>query len=406
MNYQSLINQAESFVKKYMHEHANPDLLYHTPLHIQNLVSVTNKIAKHCSLNDKEFFIVISAAWFLHSGYYKNILHPEEASIKMVEEFFKNSGVEEETIHSIKKCILAAKNRQTPGTILEEIICDGDSCYLGTEDFSRYNRLRRKEFELLNNINIDKNDWRKSTIQLFEDHQYYTAYCKEHLNKNKMENLHRLKKKDPLLTSSTNPVSNLEGQIEAIEKSIKNKKGEMNSPKRTIETMFRITSANSQRLSNQADTKAHILISVNAIIISVLLTVIVRKMNEYSGFTIPVIILLLVNLATIIFSILATKPGIPKGTFTDADLKQNKVNLLFFGNFFKMNFDDYCKSMLQVMGDKQFLYLNLLRNLHEHAVVLGRKYRMLKIAYNVFMYGLVLSVIAFIIATGYFSDKI
>jgi hypothetical protein len=190
------------------------------------------------------------------------------------------------------------------------------------------------------------------------------------------------------------------------EKIDKNKKSEINSPERTIETMFRITSTNSQRLSTQADTKAHILISVNAIVISVLLSVVIRRMDEYTYFTIPVIILLIVNLVTIIFSILATRPNIPKGIFSENDLKQNKVNLLFFGNFFKMNFDDYCKSMLQVMGDRQFLYLNLLRNLHEQAVVLGRKYRMLKKAYNFFMFGLIIAVIAFLIASGYSSGKI
>ena len=405
MNYELLIKQAEDFVRKYIHENDNPALLYHNLQHVRNIVSVTNKIAKHYALTDKEFFIVTSAAWFLHSGYYKDILHPEEASTKMAEQFFKNSGVEEETIQSIKKCILATKNPKTPDTLLEEIICDGDSFYLGTENFSWYNRLKRKEFELRNNIKIDKNDWKKNTIQIFEDHQYYTDYGKEHLNKNKMENLHKLKKKDPMPASSVNPDTTLAGQTEPIEKSDKSKKSETNSPDRTIETMFRITSSNSQRLSEQADTKANILISVNAIITSVLLTVIVRRIDEYPRFIIPVIILLFVNLVTIIFSILATRPNIPKGIFTQTDFKQNKVNLLFFGNFFKMGFDDYYKSMLQVMGDRQSLYLNLLRNLYEQGVVLGRKYKMLKVAYNIFMYGLILSVIAFLIASAFFSDQ-
>jgi len=220
-----------------------------------------------------------------------------------------------------------------------------------------------------------------------------------------MKNLLKLKKKDPFSTSSTNPVSTLAGQISNIETNVKSLKGDINSPARTIETMFRITSTNSQRLSVQADAKAHILISVNTIIISVLFTVIVRKMNEYAAFMIPVIILLLVALATVIFSILATKPGTPRGVFSHTDVKQHKVNLLFFGNFFKMDFDQYCKSMLEVMNDRQFLYINLLRNLHEHGVVLGKKYRLLKIAYNVFMYGLSLSVIAFLVAAVYVSSK-
>jgi predicted metal-dependent HD superfamily phosphohydrolase len=402
MNYEPLINQAEGFVKKYIRETGNPDLLYHNLSHIQNIVSVANKMAAHYALKDKEFFTVITAAWLLHSGYYKDISHPEEASAKMAEEFCKNSGVEEETIHAIKKCIVATKIPQAPRTLLEEIICDADSFYMASENFSAHNKLKRKEFELLNNIKIHKSDWRKSTIQLLGAHQYFTGYCKEHFNKYKMENLQKLQKKDPLQTSA-NPGSPIAGgQTEPLDKSSRHRKSDMDSPKRTIETMFRITSANSQRLSVQADSKAHILISVNAIIISVILSVIVRRMDEYSNLTMPVIMLLGVNLATIVFSILATRPNIPKGIFSQSDLKQNKVNLMFFGNFFKMNFDEYSSSMLQVMGDRHFLHLNLLRNLHEQAVVLGRKYKMLKMAYNVFMFGLVLSVIAFLIASEYF----
>jgi predicted metal-dependent HD superfamily phosphohydrolase len=394
MNYQLLINQAEVFVKKYMREHDNPGLPYHNYQHTQTIVSVTDRIAKYYELKEEEFFIVVSASWFLHLGNYKDRLHPEEPS-----------AVEEETIHRIKKCILATKNHHVPNILLEKIICDSNSSYLAAEDFARYNKLRRKEFELRNNATIDKSDWRKRTIQLFEAHRYHTDYCKDHLNKNKMKNLLKLKKKDPFSTSSANPVSTLAGQISNIETNVKSLKGDINSPARTIETMFRITSTNSQRLSVQADAKAHILISVNTIIISVLFTVIVRKMNEYAAFMIPVIILLLVALATVIFSILATKPGTPKGVFSHTDVKQHKVNLLFFGNFYNMDFDQYCKSMLEVMNDRQFLYINLLRNLHEHGVVLGKKYKLLKIAYNVFMYGLSLSVIAFLVAAVIVSAK-
>ncbi|MEP7144953.1 MAG: Pycsar system effector family protein [Ferruginibacter sp.] len=403
MNYQLLANRAEDFVRKYMYEHDNPALLYHNLPHAQNIVSVTSQIAKHYEVNDKDFFIVIAAGWFLNSGYYEDISEPEKEGIKIAEAFFKNAEIEEDAVQAVKKCILATRTPGAHQTILEQIVCDADSFYLGTEDFPKYNRLRRKELELLNNIYIDKDNWRKRTIKLFEGHEYYTDYCKEHLNKNKVKNLQQLKKKDLLQTLSVNPITKLvNAPADTIEKSEPNKKSKVESPERTIETMLRTTSANSQRLSNQADSKAHILISVNAIIISLLLSVVVRKMDGYSWLTIPVLLLLFVNLTTIIFSILATKPNIPKGVFSQDDLKQHKVNLLFFGNFFKMNFDEYARSMLQVMGDRQFLYLSMLRNLHEQGIVLAKKYRMLKTAYSVFMYGLVGSVIAFLIASGYF----
>jgi hypothetical protein len=66
-----------------------------------------------------------------------------------------------------------------------------------------------------------------------------------------------------------------------------------------------------------------------------------------------------------------------------------------------MDFDDYCTSMLHLMGDKQVLYVTMLRNLYEQGLVLSKKFKMLKISYSVFMYGLVISVLAFFIASKY-----
>jgi predicted metal-dependent HD superfamily phosphohydrolase len=403
MNYQPLLNQAEAYVKKYISEHDNPFLLYHNLGNTQNIVNVASQLAKYYLLIDKELFVINSAAWFLHLGYYKDVMHPGEANINLAEHFLKNSGIDEDIIYSVKNCILATEEHNTPHSLLEEIVCDANTYYFGTENFSEYNKLRRKEFELINNTKIDKNEWRQKTIQLLESHKYYTDYCKKHLDKNKTETLERLKQK-VLEMPPVNPITSVLPEQPGKSKKDDSQKSKKGSPQRTIETMFRTTSSNSQRLSNQADTKAHILISVNAIIISVVLTILIRRMDEYSNITIPIIILMLVNLVTIIFAILATRPNIPKGIFNPEDLEKNKVNLLFFGNFFKMNFEEYSSSMFKVMDDKNFLYVNLLRNLHEQGIVLSRKYRMLKTAYNVFMFGLVISVVSFFISF-YFLER-
>jgi hypothetical protein len=56
--------------------------------------------------------------------------------------------------------------------------------------------------------------------------------------------------------------------------------------------MLRLTSENHMRLSEMADNKANILISVNAIIISVILTVLIRKIEVDRHLTIPTMIFL------------------------------------------------------------------------------------------------------------------
>jgi hypothetical protein len=63
-----------------------------------------------------------------------------------------------------------------------------------------------------------------------------------------------------------------------------------------------------------------------------------------------------------------------------------------------MPFDAYKSGMEQVMEDSSFLYGMMTKDVYSQGVVLGRKYRLLRYAYGIFMFGLVLSVIAFFIA--------
>ena len=229
------------------------------------------------------------------------------------------------------------------------------------------------------------------------------------MNKKQAENLEKLKEKDP--DRGSNPIDNLlhEHELEVENKegaeSGMEKKGGKKGAGRGIDTVFRISSNNNQRLSSQADSKAHILIQVNSIIISVLLSLLLRKIEDHTNLAIPAVLLLTVNLATIIFSILATRPRIPPGTFSKADVDEKKVNLLFFGNFYKMSLEDYAAGMLTMMDDRDFLYGSLIRDVYFQGIALGRKYRWLRLSYDVFMYGLIASVMAFLVAALAFPQK-
>src|SRR5439155_1890878 len=106
----------------------------------------------------------------------------------------------------IKNCIVTTKENSTANTVEEKIVCDADSFYMGSQDFADYNKLRRMESALIKDTEIDKLDWAKSTIHLFEAHQYYTDYAKEHFEFNKIENLRKLKKK---VSSQEVPANNV-----------------------------------------------------------------------------------------------------------------------------------------------------------------------------------------------------
>jgi len=130
----------------------------------------------------------------------------------------------------------------------------------------------------------------------------------------------------------------------------------------------------------------------------VLLSVLLRKLEDNPHLVIPTLLLLTICVTTMVFSILSTRPNLPPGTFSQQDVSSKKVNLLFFGNFYRMSYEEYADGIQKVMNDRDFLYGTLTRDVYSQGVVLGRKYRLLRIGYNVFMYGVVASVLAFVIA--------
>ena len=166
--------------------------------------------------------------------------------------------------------------------------------------------------------------------------------------------------------------------------------------------MFRIVASKNIKISEMADGKANIMISINSIIISVILGLMASTLRENQNLIIPTIILLVVNVGTIIFSVLATRPKIPNGRFTPEDVSNRSVNLLYFGSFYKMNFKEFNEGLKEMMDDSDFLYGTLSKDTYWQGKVLGRKFRLLRISYTIFLYGIVVSVLAFMTAIIFF----
>lgn len=197
-------------------------------------------------------------------------------------------------------------------------------------------------------------------------------------------------------------VESLKAQVAELKQKVKEAKGL--TPTRGIETMFRLTSKNHMELSALADNKANIMISINSIILSVMVSVLIRKLEEYPHMTAPAVLLTLVCLATIVFAVLATRPNVSKGKFERLDIHNKETNLLFFGNFHSMRLNDYEWAMKEMMKDGDYLYGSMIKDIYFLGAVLGKKYKLLRMSYTVFMFGFVISIISFIIAELFFKS--
>jgi len=54
--------------------------------------------------------------------------------------------------------------------------------------------------------------------------------------------------------------------------------------------------------------------------------------------------------------------------------------------------------MQELISDKDYLYSSMITDFYYLGQVLGKKYKKLRICYTIFMYGVIISVIAFAIA--------
>lgn len=383
-----MLNKARNFVEHLFKDKLSSEYLYHNFVHTSEVVEKAEEILKHSEVSSEDYDKVLLALWFHDIGYIVNCQEHEKESAKILKEFLANEDVSEEYIAEVSQLILATDKYHTPENFLEKVVKDADTAHIASKEYSEKAKLLRKEWEILNAKQFTTEEWNALNLNFLQNtHQYYTDYAKENWEPKKQKNIKKLKKK----------IEKKELENKDVEMNIEKKEIKETKPDRSVDTLFRVTLSNHTRLSDIADSKANILLSVNAIIISVCLSVLIPKLDapKNSHLVIPTFLLILSSVLTIIFAILSTKPNVTNTTFTNEDVKARKVNLLFFGNFHKMTLENYQEAMQDMIKDREYIHNSLVKDLYFLGSVLDRKYKLLSITYKIFMAGIIISVLSF-----------
>ncbi len=391
---ETLLLKTEKYVFSLLTKELNTDYLYHNLSHTQRVVNATKELIAGEEISEVDANVLLLAAWFHDVGYIKGSENHEEASVRIVRNFLEEYNIDDSIINEVSRLIRATKMGYEPEDILEKIIRDADCSHLGKKGFSDISDLLKEEVNLVQNKDYSDSEWIQENIHfLANKHNYHTSYAQENWQQVKDKNLAQLFKLQK-------KVKQEERKASAKKEELKLKKQKAKTPERGIETMFRVTLRNHITLSDIADTKANILLSVNAIIISLALSNLLPKLDNPSNqyLIIPAIIFILFTVITIILSVIATRPNVTEGKFSKKDVENKKVNLLFFGNFHKMTLPEFEWAMGELMKDKDYLYNSMTKDLYFLGKVLNRKYKLLRLTYMVFMIGIIVSVIAFGIA--------
>ena len=268
---------------------------------------------------------------------------------------------------------------------------------IGSKNYDDVCELLRKEWELTCDKTLSESEWLDENINwLTTKHRFYSDAASAKWDERKGKNLSQLLKVQKKLNQDTTKLKHKKDELNF-------KKSKVELPERGIETMFRVALRNHITLSDIADTKANILLSVNAIIISLILSNLISKLdNPSNNYLIwPTVIFALFTVVSIVLSVLATRPNVTSGKFSKEDVANKKVNLLFFGNFHQMQLEDFEWGISEMMTDRDYLYGSLTKDLYFLGLVLNRKYKILRITYTVFMIGIIVSVLAFAISFKY-----
>ena len=158
---------------------------------------------------------------------------------------------------------------------------------------------------------------------------------------------------------------------------------------RGVETLFRLLSKNQYTLNTMIDTKSNILISINALILSLILGTVMSQFDTDPHLIYPVILILITNLTSIAYAIFATRPELIHG-------KKETQNLMFYGNFQEMGEDEYVENISNLMNQGDELYKTIAKDTYYLGKTIDRKFKLLRKSFNIFLIGITISVIAFV----------
>lgn len=388
-----LLENARQHVLALWNERRDKRLVYHNFAQTAEVARLVEAIGQQANLPDETIEIAALAAWFHTAGYLYDYQDFAEKSAVSAEFFLAERRYAPEKIHRVRQCIVTALTSLHPKPAEAQLLCDAITAHDLAETFERRAPLLRLEWELVEGRKTSDADWQKHLYQQLLDAVFYLA-CSKVAYEPKVTQQFLAQKQIVDKLAENQAVS----QMGAAENPPAGAFAGLNKRplRQGISTFFRSNYANHIHLSAIADNKAHIMISVNSILLSVAISMLTYQtwMAQNPMLILPIVIFLSTSLASLIFAVLSSRPrfGAPNAA------GGAPASPIFFGNFVQMQPDEYERAVDEMLRDGSRLYGDMARDLYQLGLVLDRKYRLLTFSYNVFMLGFVATVAAFLAA--------
>jgi predicted metal-dependent HD superfamily phosphohydrolase len=167
------------------------DLHYHTLGHTKDVVKAVERLALLEGVRDEGLFLLKTAALFHDAGFTEQYEHNEPIGARLAEEMLPKHGYSELHIKTITELIYVTQIPHKPVNKLQEIMCDADLDYLGTDSFDEISDNLRKELLAKGKIQTEK-EWDEIQVSFLKVHRYFTTTAIQTRLKKKKENLKKV----------------------------------------------------------------------------------------------------------------------------------------------------------------------------------------------------------------------
>ncbi|MEO0775587.1 MAG: Pycsar system effector family protein [Bacteroidota bacterium] len=390
-----LRSDAQDYVLSLYNNNEERKLVYHNYQRTTDTVNEVELIADSLEWGEAEREPCILAAWFHTVGYLFDYDNPIPKSQDLARGFLTTQQYPSEPMQRVLD-IIAGIGPEGESTELEvRVLSDAIAGQRFNAPFFEERPLLRLEWELSQGRRISHYEWQQIQLQELLKARYYTPFAKRNYGPRTAQ--HLLQQKAKAEKTKLQPhqlIDEKEGRVrkfQGLEKKI---------PNSATQTFFRTNYRNHINLSAIADNKANIMISVNAILISVVISILsYQNIPETKPFILlPIVLFLVTGLTSLICAVLSIRPKVTTPPEGPIDLEAAKRNVVFFGNFVRMDLEQYEAAVDAVLRDGELLYGNMARDLYFLGQVLDKKYRYLTMSYNIFMVGFVATVATFLLA--------
>lgn len=163
--YSFLIGKLETGLPSYLH--------YHNAGHTKDVLAATESLAHSEDISEQDLIILKTAALFHDCGFLETYTDHEEISCKMAQKWLPQFKYNKEDIDKICELIMVTKMPQVPKNKLEQIICDADLYYLGTDAYTIKSNNLYKELHEAGFIK-SRQDWHEQQIKFLDAQKYFT----------------------------------------------------------------------------------------------------------------------------------------------------------------------------------------------------------------------------------------